>query len=242
MKALLSAVAACGQASCPVPTLDEPLLDDLRTTTLPAGTWLRRAHHLTHPDPARLAPPRGDARFSPLPRTLHAYLATSTIAVLLETAFHDAAPPCPRIADLVLRRWAESAVRTGQDLQLVDLRDAELARLGLARSDLVAATAAHYPCTRTWAVRLQHRRIDGAPVAGLLWHSRQAELYADASAQRPALRDLTAAERHDVAVVWSPPAPASVLATSEPGLGLLDAGPGRRYVDDAIALLGIVTQ
>ncbi|MGH3442471.1 MAG: hypothetical protein ACRDUY_10625 [Nitriliruptorales bacterium] len=43
-------------------------------------------------------------------------------------------------------------------------------------------------------------------------------------------------------MLWSPPAPAPLLEAADGGLGPLDRGDGRAYVDDVIALLRIVSQ
>jgi hypothetical protein len=136
----------------------------------PEGLRVRRGHP-RHRDPAGLAPGVGDTRFAPLEGTAHTYAATSSFAALLESPFHETAPPWLPQAPLPRRAEAEVALTAG--LRLMDLRDAELARPGLARGHLVATTAAHYPCTRRWAGQLHGRRIGGQPVCGLVWQSRQ---------------------------------------------------------------------
>jgi hypothetical protein len=62
-------------------------------------------------------------------------------------------------------------------LHLVDLRDDALAALGLERPQLIATEAEHYPCTQQWAAWLHAQRIGGRRPAGIVWHSRQAELH-----------------------------------------------------------------
>lgn len=114
-------------------------------------------------------------------------------------------------------------------------------RAGVDRSALVATSAAHYPCTRVWARALHERRV-GYDTHGLVWHSRQAELHAPAMEHRPALHELIDSHPAEVAVLWSPPAPARLLGATSEGLGPLDRGEGERYVTDLIALLGIVSQ
>lgn len=235
-------VGACGLASCPVPEPTATTLRRLRTTTLEAGTLLRRGRKRAHPSPVGFVPALGDTRFAPLAGIGHLYVAATTFAALLESAFHDAAPPAPRIPEAQLRLWAEDAVTLAGEVRLIDLRDPELARLGIARAHLVATSAAHYPCTRAWAQVLHGRRVGGHNTHGLLWHSRQAELHARALVGRPALRDLIDEHPAEVAIVWSPPARQDLLMPAPLGLGPLDAGAGRRYVDDLAALLGIVSQ
>lgn len=238
----MSAVAACGLGACPVPEPSTFALRHLRTTVVTAGAPLRRGVRAAHPDPTRLVPAVGDTRFAPLHGVRHAYVATTTFAALLESAFHEAASPAPRIYEAQLAIWTERAVQLTADLRVIDLRDAELARVGLERSQLVATAAAHYPCTRRWAQALHGRSIGGQMTHGVIWHSRQTELYARALGSRPALQDLIDEHPAEVAVLWAPPAPANLLAATGAGLGPLDTGAGRDYVDDLVALLGIVAQ
>ena len=123
----------------------------------------------------------------------------------------------------------------------MDLRDPELARVGIERGELVSTTAAHHPCTRAWAQALRGRTCDGQVVCGALWDSRQRELHARALGHRPALADLVEGHPAEVAVLWAPPAPTPLLAAVDGGLGPLDRGPGHAYIDDLVALLGIVS-
>lgn len=167
------------------------------------------------------------------------YVAETSFAALLESALHDATPPAPRVRSATLAHWVESQVELTADVRLIDLRDVELDRLGIGRHQLVATGAVHYPCTRAWARRLHGRAIGGQPTHGLVWQSRQAELHARALDHRPALRDLVSMHPVDVAVLWSPPAPAGLLAPGPDGLGPLDVGAGRAYVADLAAELGI---
>lgn len=206
-----------------------------------AGAEAHRGHKRTHPDPSALVPGVGDTRFAPLAGSSHVYLATTSFAALLETAFHDAAPPAPQVPAAILSLWCEARVALAHAVRLIDLRDAELEGLGVERSALTATSAAHYPCTRAWAAKLQGRTIGGQRTHGLVWHSRQAELHTQAMASRPAVADLLDHHPAEVAVVWSPPAPAPLLADATGGLGPLDTGAGRAYVADLTALLGIVT-
>lgn len=238
----MTTVRACGRDDCPVPQPRSADLRRLRTHTLPAGTRLRRGHKLTHPDPSELVPAAGDTRFAPLEGVRHVYAAATTFAALLESAFHDAAPPAPRMPVAMLGQWSEAEVALRRGVRLIDLRDPELDRLGIPRTALVATSAAHYPCTRQWARVLHNRRVGGHQTHGLIWHSRQSELQARALDHRPALRELIDTHPAWVAVLWAPPAPARLLRATGRGLGRLDRGDGDRYVTDLVALLGVVAQ
>ncbi len=227
----------CGLPGCPVPST--PFPTGLRTVVWPAGTVVRRGYRTIHSDPTELVPGVGDTRFAPLDGIEHAYVASTTFAALLESAFHDAAPPAPHVPPALLARWAEAQMTLTRDVRLIDLRDDHLERLGLARSALVATPAAHYPCTRRWAGTLHGRRIGGQPTHGLVWHSRQAELHTAAMTHRPAVTDLLDYHPAEVAVLWSPPAPRSVLTHRGSGLGPLDGATGFDYVADLADLLEI---
>ncbi|MDZ4828381.1 MAG: RES family NAD+ phosphorylase [Actinomycetota bacterium] len=124
----------------------------------------------------------GNARFSPL-QTEGApvpmmYGATTQTVALLETSFHDVHEMGTRIVSesLNLAPRGLVALTTPASLPLIDLTDEGLARVGLSRAQLVATTAAHYACTREWAVVLHARRIGPVVPVGLLWRSRVAEL------------------------------------------------------------------
>jgi hypothetical protein len=56
--------------------------------------------------------------------------------------------------------------RLVEELRLIDLGDAELDRLGLGRSELVATDAVHHRCTRAWAEALHDRTIGGEQPPG----------------------------------------------------------------------------
>lgn len=238
----MSPVGLCGLADCAVPEPDPALLRRLRTRVLPAGTVLHRGVKQAHPDTAALVPGLGDTRFAPLAGVLHAYVATTAFAALLESAFHEAVPPDRRIYQAQLGAWLEGRVALTGALRLIDLGDTELERLGLDRAQLVATDAVHYPCTRSWAEALHDRHVGGHATHGLVWDSRQTELQAAAIADRPALSELVTELPATVAVIWSPPADAAVLEDAPGGLGPLDGPDAARYVDDLAATLGIVIE
>lgn len=162
----VSEPARCGRPDCPVPL--RPPSRGLRSVVWEASTRLRRGYKRSYVDPAELVPGRGDTRFAPLNDTAPAYVAATTLATLLESAFHNAAPPNPQIPQAVVQLWAEAEVELTRSIRLIDLRDREVERLGVARSALVATSAAHYPCTRDLGSQLQGRSIGGQNTHGLV--------------------------------------------------------------------------
>ena len=224
----------CESADCPVAEPTPGLLRRLRTTTVHAGTlWWRGSQHA----PDTLATGSGDTRFAPLPGTSHGYFGATRTVALLESALHELSGPDPSIYLADLTGWTVSKVSLTAHLRLVDLRDPELARLGVARSALVDTTARHYPCTREWAIRLQHRRPGGHDVAGALWHSRQADLHARA---RPGglLADVLIHSPAEVAVAWHPSGPATPFRTTPGTDALVVDGRPTRLVQELSALVG----
>lgn len=100
------------------------------------------------------------------------YAAETEESALAETIFHDV-PLRPRaLRILPLSRVAGrvlAAIRTRRDLQLVQLHDVGLDRLGLAASELTASPPTAYPETRGWAQAL----YGGTAADGLVWMSRR---------------------------------------------------------------------
>lgn len=230
--------APCGSSSCPVP---EKPPTNLRSVVWNRGTLAHRGHKRAYPA-EQLVPSEGDTRFAPLADVEHVYVSTTEIGALLESALHDATPPAPRIQVPTLREWAEAVVRVRRDVRLFDLRDDELGRLGIRREQLVSTPPFHYRCTRRWAAQIHGRPVGGHETHGLLWHSRQAELHARALPNRPALAHLINEHPTEVAVIWSPPAPARLLdKVHGQGLGPLNEGPGWEFVEDLMGLLEIVS-
>lgn len=238
----MSSVGRCGLQDCPVPEPVPAILKKLRTRVLPAGTVLHRGVKVAHPDTARLVPGVGDTRFAPLDGVAHAYVATTVFAALLESAFHEATPPDRRIYQWQIDAWLEGLVALTEDVRLIDLGDAELVRLGIARSELVATAGDHYPCTRTWAAALHGRAVGGQITCGLVWESRQTELQATGLADRPALAELVTELPATVAVIWSPPAGNDVFDVVPGGLGPLSGSGAANYIDDLVSTLGIVVE
>jgi hypothetical protein len=131
--------------NCPDPTrcpvVDPARLTGARTTTLTRiGVWRRvyeskweyEEFHLGSGGDSRFAPFK-DSAGTPVP-TL--YLAESDVAALLETVFHDLEPTGRRlIYEAHLRERSIVTVALPKPAFLLDLRDPELARLGVARSE-----------------------------------------------------------------------------------------------------------
>lgn len=172
---------------------------------LPAGTVLHRGVQKKFAK-TDLVPGKGNTRFAPLADAHHVYVSRTATAALLESALHHASGPDPTIFQVELAKWTLASVQLASDVRLVDLRDPELDRLELGRNQLVNTEAVHYPCTRRWAEAVQHRKIGGQPVHGILWHSRQADLHADAH-QGGLLGDLLQHRSIEVGVLWHPHAP-----------------------------------
>lgn len=124
----------------------------------------------------------GDTRFAPIDdpvtekRLPSMYLGESPTAVLLESVFHDVHELGSMTAyDAQLHQKLLAHIEVPADATLGDLRDPQLAKLGVMRSQVVSSPAEHYPCTRRLAIAALAQSHD-PPLQGLIWHSRQAEL------------------------------------------------------------------
>lgn len=214
------------EGGCPVPPVD---LAPWTKTVVAAGRSLFRCYEAARgydePNPGY-----GDARFSPFDsldgqRVPTIYLAADDTAALLETVFHEVHHRAGRViyqSHLNGRLLAQ--VLVPKNLTLVDLRDAELARVRVARAGLVATSAEHYPCTRRWAQAFQ---ATGAH--GLIWHSRQAELLG--------------ADPVEVAVVFADHygVGRGGWQLARPGVRALYDGPGRDRVEEiAVELTAVI--
>lgn len=130
-------------------------------------------------------PGHGDTRFAPFDsipaghRVPTLYLAESLEAALLETTFHNVNEKARVVSEMTLLGKLHAQVVPPRDLTLVDLRDQQLAELGLARKNLASSPSEHYPCTRRIGQAIQ-AALD---VDGMIWHSRQAELTGRARAE-----------------------------------------------------------
>lgn len=163
-------------ASCPVPET----LDDCQLVEVAAGRYLYRIYNGAW-GYDEFNPGFGDARFSPFDaldgtgRVPAMYLATTEVAAMLETVFHEVHEGSSRsiyIKDL--REQLLAHVRMPSPAMLLDLRDEALQRLGVSRPQVTTSSAEHYPCTRRLGQSLLASRSDEAQ--GIIWHSRQAEL------------------------------------------------------------------
>ncbi len=214
---------------CPVP--DPPEESPFEQVELPAATWssVGSISHTT----VMNASGRGDSRFSPLADadgvvpTL--YLARNAVTSLLETVLHELSPlGAGRVAESelhgrVLRRLDVAAV------PVVDLRDQALGVAAIARDQLVATSAAHHSCTRAWATALRALHPDAA---GLLWHSRVAEV----APVRPmtVFGELLPGESSEIAVLFGDRCAAPRIAESTP----LDTDDGLGLVTEIVVDLG----
>ncbi|WP_197383200.1 RES family NAD+ phosphorylase [Mycolicibacterium mengxianglii] len=214
-----------------------PTLARLRTTTLRAGTPLYRVYDATWGYDEH-NPGHGDARFSPIDdpataaRLPSMYLAATPTAALLETVFHDVHQVSGRIVyERDLRGKLLAHLRVPTAATLGDLRDAELGRLGLSRSQVVSSPAEHYPCTRRLADGVLRHPRRGRALSGLIWHSRQAEL-----ADTPPV---------EVVVLFGGPRYPAQRGSWElfgPGASSLYDGPGRLLVDEIAEALDAVIE
>lgn len=220
--------------------LDEVNLAHCRTHVVDAVSLLWRVGGVTWPIDELNPSKTTHGRFSPLPDRAHAYLARKRTVALLESAFHNVDPdPAARViyADTDLAGRQLGAVLSVRRARLLDLRDSQLARLGIDRRQLVATGAAHHPCTNSRAQRLVALRPGGQPLDGLLWHSRVAEV-----AHEPGdlLADLLPGEASEVAVVYGQP-DQRFFAARGPAVPLLDdSGEWPPLVDDVAEQLGAV--
>lgn len=189
-----------------------------------AGTPLHRGVLSKFPADG-LVPGLGNTRFAPLDETSHVYVSRTATAALLESVLHHLTGPDPTIWRVEIARWSLGEVVLDVDVRLVDLRDAELERLGLERSQLVDTSPFHYACTRRWAQALQHRKVDGRHIDGMLWNSRQADIHARANAEG-LLGDLLTHRQIEVAVLWHPHCNEQPLRTTSTEVRPLVTGDG----------------
>ena len=220
-------------AGCPV----ADTLPRLRTTSLRAGTAWYRVYNATWGYDEH-NPGYGDARFSPIDdpadggRLPSMYLAATPAAALLETVFHDVHHDSGRIVyERNLRGMLMAHVRAPAVARVADLRDPELARLGLRREQIVSSDAEHYPCTRRLAVAALAQAHGRRNVHGLIWHSRQAEL----AGHDPV----------EVMVLYGGPRYSSARGSWRlfgPGASSLFEGPGRLRIDEIAESLSAVIE
>ena len=214
-------------AGCPVPNPPAgKRVADFRTTVLPAGAEVCRGFEFTWGYDS-FNPGVGDTRFAPFTTAAGGAVPTlyggvGDVVVLLETVLHYVHHEVADriIYEAIVRRWGLAFVRIPRDLVVVDLRDEALDELGLSRAQLITTTAEHYGCTRQWAQWLHAHRIGRTKPAGILWHSRQAELH------EPSIR-------REAFVLWGDRAPSGpgVYPLTGPGVRNLTEGTGRVLLD-----------
>lgn len=216
--------------ACPVPT--PPGRVDarrLRTTVWPTERPFFHVYALQRGCDG-FNPGRGDTRFAPIGAALPVpslYGGADETVALLESIFHDVVSGAERLVyERMLRGRGLAHLVPPRPIRLLDLRDDVLESIGLSRSDLITASAAHYGCTRAWAAWFHERRPGGHAPDGLLWHSRQAELVG-----RPAGESF---------VLWGDRAPskAGSYKLVGPGVRNLVEGPGRVLVEEIAESLG----
>lgn len=189
----------CGRHDCPVVDPGELDRRRLHTTAWPKGTIRYRAAKLTHAGAAFTPKGLGYGRFSPLPGRAHTSVAEQRSAALLESAFHEASGPNPRIYRVQLARYALVEVRFRSDVALIDLRDPALHALGLDPVRLTDAGPLHYGCTQQVASAL----VGTKRTHGFLWTSRQGRLHHERNREGLA-SEVLHHQRLDVAVVYRP--------------------------------------
>lgn len=156
----------------------DPAGIDPLITVLPRGSLLFRVHPRLL-GPTELNPGYGaGARFHFIrnaagEKVPSLYAAESEDAAVAETLFHDV-PVRPANLRVVsfsrrIRDRALSALRTLREIQLIQLHDLGLERLGLLAAEITDTDPSEYPGTRRWAQAL-HR---GSSAAGLVWMARR---------------------------------------------------------------------
>ena len=146
-------------------------------TTLEKGQVLHRVHQDRY-DAGQFNPGKqGNARFSPIQNDQGQpipalYGGTTLDCALMETIFHDV-PHTAGFKSLDKGKLAgqmHSILEVMQPLQLVDLSNIALRKLGITRKQLIDTEKDQYPATRQWAAAIHHQCQQAQ---GLIWVSRQ---------------------------------------------------------------------
>jgi hypothetical protein len=165
----------------PRPPADPAALDPLGTS-LPARSLLFRVHPGYFSATGFNSGYGAGGRFHFLQNRAGAtvpsfYAAESENAAIAETIFHDVPvrPAGLRVVSFSrkLRDRALSAVRTRREIELVQLHDLGLDRLGLRASEITDTDPSGYPTSRLWAQALHRCGAAG----GLVWMSRRFNSY-----------------------------------------------------------------
>lgn len=210
---------------CPVATALPPL----QAVTVDVDRYLFRVYDGTW-GYDEFNPGRGDTRFAPIDdpatgkRLPSMYLGETPTTVLLEAVFHDVHElGSMTVYEEHLHEKLLAHIQAPQTMTLADLRDPQLNKLGLNRSQIVSSPAEHYPCTRRLAIEALAQPHD-PPLHGLIWHSRQAEL-----AGKPS---------QEVIVLYGGdnryPPKRGTWGRFGPGSQNLFEGPGRLLVDEIV--------
>lgn len=144
---------------------------------LPAGSLLHRIHLARYQAEQFNPGMRGNARFSPISNNQGVAIPTlyggaTQACALMETIFHDV-PFSPGLKTLDKQKLLDqvySVLQVQTELQLIDLSNVALRRLGISRKQIIDTEKEHYPVTREWAQAL-HQQHPSAQ--GLSWISRQ---------------------------------------------------------------------
>lgn len=182
----------------------------LKSRVLPAGsTWWNVTHHSFAAEVFNSSG-KGAARFSPLFDADGApvpvlYAARHPVAAMLETVFHNVwGQRAKRVGRADLTGRVLRQMRFDVDVRVVDLSDAELARHGIGRDQLVSTSPEHYRGTRAWADLFLGTSIGGQPTVGIGWQSRVVELAL--AATPPLLQTLLVGEQTEVVALYDLPA------------------------------------
>ncbi|CNK68321.1 RES domain [Yersinia enterocolitica] len=152
----------------PVPKADL----QVNFTTWTAGKLIYRIHSDEF-TATQFNPGKGSARFSPMSSGVPTlYGGVNTGVAVMETIFHDLPPDSVGAPyDLgKLEGMVHSAVKSSEDLHLVDLNPKTLRKMGVKRADILDSSADQYVFTREYSVAIHH----AYPAAqGLQWSSKQ---------------------------------------------------------------------
>ena len=182
---------------------------------------------------AEANPGYGDARFSPFNETgtntsvPTVYLAMTPHAALLETVLRD-------VGEWIVREVSEArfygqlhvGLEMTEAVRVADLRNSALTKLNIPRSAIASSPQEHYPCTRTVAKAVHASEQN---LAGIVWHSRQAEISRQPDAEVLVLFADRLANGRD----------ALVPTQSLTAVGSIGEGAGRIVLDELLEDLGV---
>lgn len=166
------------RTSMPAGSVPEPpLVLHITPYTWKAGEAMHRMHLDRYAADAFNPGSKGNARFSPIIDAREASIPTlyggsSFDCAAMETVFHDVpfAAGLKTFDKRKLQGQLHSLLIPGVDLNLADLRNVPLRKLGVERNRLIDTEKDTYPQTRKWAMALHAQH---AHIQGLCWTSRQ---------------------------------------------------------------------